>query len=103
VPELATSVVAARKGQGDIIFGNAIGSCIFNLLAVMGITTLVKPVLYEGVETFNLWVMLGVTIAILPFMLTKMRLSRIEGGVLLAAYLFYCGFLFAMEKGWVSI
>jgi len=64
IPELATSVVAARKGQGDIIIGNAIGSCIFNILAVMGITSLVKSVAFEGVEVFNLWVMLGVTVAI---------------------------------------
>ena len=55
VPELATSVVAARKGEGDIILGNAVGSCIFNLLAVMGVTALVKPVTYEGIQSLDLW------------------------------------------------
>ena len=99
VPELATSVVAARKGEGDIILGNAVGSCIFNLLAVMGVTALVKPVTYEGIQSLDLWVMIGVTVAILPFMLTKMKLSRIEGAVMLMAYLGYCGVIFAMQKG----
>lgn len=103
VPELATSVVAAKKGEGDIILGNAVGSCIFNLLAVMGITAVVKPVAYAGVQPFDLWVMIGVTVLILPFMLTKMRLSRIEGGLLLVAYLGYCGIIFAMQKGIISI
>jgi len=102
VPELATSVVAARKGQGDIIFGNAIGSCIFNILAVMGITSLVKAVPFEGVEMFNIWVMLGVTIGILPFLLSRMKLTKVEGGVLFTAYIGYCGVLFAMEKGLLS-
>lgn len=92
LPELATSIVASRKGQGDIITGNAVGSCIFNIMAVMGITALVHSIAYrsEELENFDLYVMVGVCIAILPFMWSKKKLSRAEGGVLLLAYLAYC-------------
>lgn len=90
LPELATTIVASRKGQGDLVVGNAVGSCIFNLLAVMGITSLVKPVINEGICSFDLGVMIAVTLVILPFMCSKMKLCRLEGAFMLAGYLAYC-------------
>lgn len=98
LPELATTVVAVKKGEGDLIVGNAVGSCIFNLLTVMGITALVKPVIYSGVGYFDLISMVVVSIIILPFMWSKMRLSRGEGGVLLIGYLSYCLLLLFLNK-----
>lgn len=98
LPELATSIVASRKNQGDLVVGNAVGSCIFNILAVMGVTALVKPVLNEGVSYVDISVMMGVTILILPFMWSKMRLTRIEGGILLAGYVIYCGAILILQK-----
>ncbi|WP_435895332.1 calcium/sodium antiporter [Oceaniferula spumae] len=82
LPELATSVVASIKRQGDIITGNAIGSCIFNLLAVMGVTASVKPLMAEKIAWMDLWVMLGLAVLIMPFMWSRMSLSRIEGALL---------------------
>jgi len=101
LPELATSVVAAKNGQGDIITGNAVGSCIFNILAVMGATGLVKAIAVVDIKPFDLWVMVGVIVAITPMMWTRMKLGRIEGAILLTAYLAYCGTRFAMEKGMI--
>ncbi len=90
LPELATTIVASRKGQGDLVVGNAIGSCIFNLLAVMGITALVKPILNVGICRFDLIVMVSVTLVILPFMCSKMKLCRSEGAIMLLGYFAYC-------------
>ena len=90
LPELATSIIAIRKGEGDIITGNAIGSCIFNVLAVIGITALVKPIAQGEIELLDKMVMLGATVGIFLFMGSRMRLSRVEGVILLVGYATYC-------------
>jgi cation:H+ antiporter len=94
LPELATSVVASMKNQGDIITGNAVGSCIFNILAVVGITAMVAPLNAKEVKPEDLWVMVGVVVVVLPFMWTRKRLSRVEGCILVlgsVAYVVYLG------------
>lgn len=98
LPELATSVVASIKRQGDIITGNAIGSCIFNLLAVMGVTASVKPLQAQNIVWMDLWVMLGLAILIMPFMWSRMRLSRIEGALLTAVALGYSVLVVVIER-----
>ncbi|NNC90371.1 MAG: calcium/sodium antiporter [Akkermansiaceae bacterium] len=95
LPELATALVASVRNQGDIISGNAIGSCIFNILAVVGLASLVTPLVARDLNRIDLWVMLGLTFLIIPFMWSRMRLSRAEGAILLAGYLGYCGYLVA--------
>ena len=87
LPELATSVVAAMKKQGDIIVGNAVGSCIFNLLAVVGLAGIVSPLKGEGVTVIHLSVMLAVTVILMPMMLHRMKLDRWEGVLLVTGYL----------------
>ena len=82
LPELATTVVASLKSQGDIITGNAIGSCIFNLLFVMGVTAGIKPLVAVDLSWFDLGVMLGLSVLIVPLMWSRMRLSRREGLIL---------------------
>ncbi len=101
LPELATAIIASRKGQGDIITGNAVGSCIFNLLAVIGITASFYPLSSGGIEWVDLGVMLGVILLIMPFMWTRMRLNRLEGAVLLIGYLAYCVVRSSMDSGLV--
>lgn len=87
LPELATAVVAALKRQGDIITGNAIGSCIFNILAVIGITAAVKPVCGKAIAWLDLGVMMGLTIIIVPLMWSSMKLNRKEGiGLICVAF-----------------
>lgn len=89
LPELATTVVASMKRQGDIITGNAIGSCIFNLMAVMGVTAGVEPLVGEKISWLDLGVMMGVTLLIMPFMWSNMRLGRREGAVMVTVALGY--------------
>lgn len=94
LPELATSVAAAVKRQTDIALGNIIGSNIFNVLGILGVTVLVRPIrIPQDVVTFDAWVLLGVTGLLLYYALTDARLSRSEGMVFLVLYATYLGLL----------
>jgi cation:H+ antiporter len=93
LPELATSMVAARRGEGDIAVGNAVGSCIFNLLGILGVTALVHPLATGGLSVVDAAVMLGMTLFLLPLMRTGSTLSRTEGGILLTVYVGYIAYL----------
>lgn len=90
VPELATSSIAAFKKQTDISVGNLIGSNIFNLLAILGITSLIIdiPVNPIVVESDMFWVF-GISFAILPLSIRTLRLNRFKGLLLLLAYLVF--------------
>jgi cation:H+ antiporter len=95
LPELAGCLVAALKRQGGIVLGNLVGSNVFNVLFVLGLTALVRPLSVEpGAFTVDLMVMLGLSLLALPFLFTGRRLGRREGTVLLAAYCAYVGFLY---------
>lgn len=93
MPELVTSVVAALKGESDIAIGNVVGSNLFNILAILGITSLIQPVSSAGLQSFDFAVMLALAVVLLPFAWTGLRIGRREGGVLLAAYLAYISYL----------
>ena len=92
LPQLATSLIAALRGQRDIAVGNVIGGNLFNLLGVLGITALLAPVPLpvspSGLD-FDLPVMLGVTLLCLPVFYSGYRITRAEGVLLLALYLAY--------------
>ena len=98
VPELAASIIAAFKKQKDLSIGNLIGSNIFNVLAVLGITSMVKPiaVLDESLITNDIWWMLGISVLLYPlmFLFKKDHFGRVEGLVLLMVYTIYILFLF---------
>ena len=93
VPELAASAVAAMKKEGDIIIGNIIGSCIFNILCVVGATAAIKPMVVTQIELSDLLVMVVMTLVLFPIMLTRKRISRFEGALLLLGYAGYITFL----------
>ncbi len=95
LPELAGTLVAARRREGDIILGNLIGSNIFNILFILGVTIQVRPIQVEA-ETaeLDLAVMLGFSLLIWPLMLSGKRLARWEGLLLSFLYLAYVGWLF---------
>ena len=96
LPELATAVIAARHRHADLALGNALGSNIFNILLVLGALVLIAPVqLAAEVLRFDLWVMAGVTVLLIPIMLSGWRISRLEGGLFLALYAAYIGIQFA--------
>lgn len=95
LPELVTSVMAAIRKHADVAVGNVIGSNVFNLLGIMGVTALVKPIpVPPEVLRLDLWVMSGVTALLLVFAVTGWRLARWEAGVLLALYGVYMAVLF---------
>lgn len=93
LPELATSVVAALRRQPDIAVGNVVGSNIFNLLAILGTSSLLIPYSASGLTNIDLAVMLTVAVISLPFMWTKFTLSRTEGFLFLVGYGTYLWYL----------
>lgn len=93
LPELATSIAAVRKGEIDIITGNAIGSCVFNLLAVIGITALISPIKATAITSIDLYTLLGITVAVVVLGFMGSVLSRWQGAVLLTVYLVYTAYL----------
>lgn len=95
LPELATSLVAAWRREGDIAVGNVVGSCIVNLLGILGVTALVHPLGVGGLGMLDGAVLLGLTVVLLPFMRTGFVLSRPEGGLLLMGYVGYLAVLIA--------
>jgi cation:H+ antiporter len=95
LPEVATSVIASIKGERDIAVGNIIGSCIFNLLAVLGLTSLIFPVsVSPAAITFDIPVMTVASVAALPILFSGFLISRWEGGLFLFYYFAYTLFLF---------
>lgn len=96
VPELVTSAIAAFRKQTDISVGNLIGSNIFNLFAILGITSVVTDLpVAEEMRSNDIYWMLGISALILPLMLSRMKVSRIEGGLLIASYTTYICLLFS--------
>lgn len=94
LPELATSVVASMKKQGDIILGNAIGSNIFNVLCILGVTAAIHPLSTTEIDNIDLGVMIIIAAIIYPLARLGMTLSRWKGFVLLAFYFGYMYYLY---------
>jgi len=96
LPEVATSVIAAIRGQRDIAVGNVVGSNIFNILAVLGLTAMVAPgglPVSEAAINFDYPVMLAVAVACLPIFFSGYSIARWEGGLFLGYYVAYTTFL----------
>ncbi len=93
LPELATSVVASVRGEGEIAVGNVVGSNLFNLLGVLGVGALARPLVAPGLQTADLVVMAAFTAVLVPMLLTGRRLVRTEAAVLAAGYGLYIAYL----------
>ena len=93
LPELATSVVAARKGQSAIAIGNVIGSNVFNILLILGMTAVISPLQIEGINTIDMAVMLISVILVWLFSFTRFTVERWEGALLVGGYLAYLTWL----------
>ena len=89
LPELVTSVTAALRGNGDLAVGNVIGSCIFNLLFVLGTSSLIMPIPCAPNFLSDAYVAVGATVLLLIFGYTHMKIVRWEGWLLLACYVVY--------------
>jgi len=97
MPEVATSVMAAIKGERDIAVGNVVGSCIFNILACLGVAGLVAGsaglVMPASVLNFDIWIMIAAALACLPVFISGREIARWEGGVFLLYYAAYVVYL----------
>ena len=97
MPEVATSVMAAIKGERDIAVGNVVGSSTFNILGCLGLSGLVSGDLGLAVPTailnFDIWVLIAVSLACLPVFMTGREIARWEGGVFLLYYAAYVTYL----------
>jgi cation:H+ antiporter len=96
MPEVATSAMATIRGERDIAVGNVIGSNIFNILAVVGLSATVAPeplVISSAMQDLDFWVMLAVAVACLPIFFTGSSIARWEGAVFFAYYAAYTAYL----------
>lgn len=93
LPELATSVVAARKGQSAIAIGNVIGSNVFNILLILGLTATISPMQIQGITAVDLGIMLLSVLMVWAFSFTKFTVERWEGAVLTIGYMVYLSWL----------
>ena len=90
LPELATTFVAFVRKKAEVVLGNLIGSNIFNLLAIIGITSLISPVPVDPIFIkFDFWIMLGASVLIAPFILLNIKFNRLSGFVFVALYISY--------------
>lgn len=96
LPELVAAVMAALRRQGDLAFGNVLGSNVYNVLGILGVTALVRPIpVPASIAAVDVWVMLAATGALVAVAVTGWRVTRAEGAALLAAYVAYVGWLAA--------
>ncbi|SFH43721.1 calcium/sodium antiporter [Modicisalibacter xianhensis] len=87
LPEMAVSVIAALRRHADVAVGNILGSNIFNVLGILGISAILQPLpMAERILVFDQWVMLGSAVVLMGFLYTGLRLSRVEGAILLGSY-----------------
>jgi len=92
-PELATAVVAASRGESDIVFGNSFGSCLYNVLCICGVASLIAPIHAPGISMIDVGMMIFVAVLILPLMRTGYVLKRWEGALLILCYCVYLAYL----------
>lgn len=105
LPELATSCVAAYKKNTDIAIGNVIGSNIFNIFFILGVTGMINPLEYKEVMNFDLKVLMGSTVLLMIFMFTlnTRKLDRWEAALMLIGYIVYTVVLIGMDNGSISM
>ncbi|MCF7823726.1 MAG: calcium/sodium antiporter [Candidatus Marinimicrobia bacterium] len=99
LPELVTSIVAATKKNSDIAIGNVIGSNVFNILLILSISSIIKPIEYNTKFNLDMYILIGGTVFLLTSMLTGQRkkLDRWEAGVLFGFYIIYATYLVMKE------
>lgn len=93
LPEMVTSIVAARKGENEIAFGNLVGSNIFNILFILGISGVVRPLGINGDVLTDIWIMIGVTLFALGAAVTFGKVSKKEGFALVVMYVTYLTYI----------
>lgn len=96
MPELVTSIIAVRKGEGAVALGNVLGSNIFNILGILGITVLVQPMTIPNeIVRLDIWVLCATTLVLIAFARSGWSISRREGGLFVFGYIAYLAVLLA--------
>ena len=93
LPELVTSVVAARKGDSGIAMGNVIGSNLFNILFILGMAGVIKPLTADAAFFIDTGILLGISALMLLFAFTKRKISRVEGITCVLIYVAYTAYI----------
>jgi cation:H+ antiporter len=95
LPELAASIIAAKKGEADMAVGAVVGSNIFNMLWVLGLSATISPIVYNSALNIDLYILIAITILLIPLIYAgkKNVLTKREGIILLSIYVFYLVFL----------
>lgn len=94
MPELVTSIIAVRKGEGDVALGNVLGSNIFNILGILGVTAVVQPMIVPPeIAALDIWVLCVTTLVLVVFARSGWTISRREGGLFVLAYAAYLAVL----------
>lgn len=97
LPELATSVIAAVRRHSEVAVGNVVGSNIFNILGILGISSMISPLtVNEQMAGVGVWSMLLVSVLMVPFLLIRGRIGRVAGAGFLAVYVIYAAYLFGV-------
>lgn len=96
LPEFTTSVIASVRGQGDIAIGNVVGSNIFNVLGILGLTAVIHPLELGAISWVDLAVVVSLACIVTVLLFTRLRLDRIEGALLLAGFVLYTTWLLAV-------
>lgn len=99
LPELAVSIIAAIRKHADVAVGNIIGSNIFNILCILGVSSIISPLPLEGrLLNIDQFVMLAAAVILLLFLFFGLRLSRLKGAILLAGYVTYIAAMFGLQS-----
>jgi cation:H+ antiporter len=94
LPEVVASLVSSARGRSDVAIGNVIGSNLFNILVILGVSATASPLsVNQALIASDGWWMLGVTLLLFPLMFTGLRVNRLEGALLLVVYAVYLGLL----------
>ncbi|PLX35546.1 MAG: sodium:proton exchanger [Hyphomicrobiales bacterium] len=100
LPELVTTISCTLRGHGGMAFGNVLGSNMFNILAVMGVTAMVANVpVPDAVLHVDIWVMLGTALLVAPYALNKLCMTRVHGVMFVLAYMAYIALVLAPQFG----
>lgn len=103
LPELSTSIIGAKRGHSDMALGNIIGSNVFNVLMIIGVTAVVKPIAQNSYAhqliTFDIWVMLLVSVIFAALVAGYRKINSVIGGVFIAAYVAYTVYIYAINFG----
>ena len=95
LPELVTSIVAARKGENDIAIGNVVGSNIFNILFILGVSSVIRPLTIEGCGIFDTLILIGCSSLVWLMARPRLKLGRFAGIVMILLYIAYDFYIFA--------